>query len=147
MRLAVVVCLLVSLAACGGDPSTPEQRVRATLDAIEVGAEARSLSGVLDHVSERYTDHEGNVKKDIARIVQLEFIRSQSINIFTHIQSLEINGDTALVELGAAMAAREIDLSQEANRLHANTHHFSIVLHQQDKEWLVESVSWRRGWD
>lgn len=145
--MTVVICAAL-LFACGSDPLAPEQQVRNTLDAMQEAAEARSLSDFMTHISDDYSDHQGNDKAAIRRIVQLLFLRNQSINIFTRIQSLDINNDFAAVELSAAMAARGVDLTQESNRLKADTHRFSVVLQQTsgDADWLVQSVSWKRGW-
>jgi len=140
-----LLCLLIS--GCGSsDSRSPEQQVRDTLTAIEEAAEARSMEGMLEHINEEYSDHLGQTIRDIKRLIQLQFIRNQSINIFTSIRSLEIYDGIAAVELSAAMSSRSFDLSQESNRLRADTHHFSIVLSLDDDKWLVDSVSWERGW-
>ena len=146
----VVLGLLLTTGACGdSDLATPEQQIRATIDAIVAAAEERSTSSVMEFVNDDYVDHEGYSKDDIRRIVQVHMLRNQNITIFTRIQSLEVNDGVATVELSAAMAARGVDLSQEQNRLRADTHHFSVVLSDpdQDQQWVVDSVSWRRGWD
>ncbi|NND81042.1 MAG: hypothetical protein HKN50_01305 [Gammaproteobacteria bacterium] len=152
MRICKNLCLsvlLVAIAACNLErpPPTPEERVRATIAAIEAAAEERSLSGVMDHIVDDYRDHNGNLKEDLRRLVQLQYIRNQAITIFTSIQSLEINGDTAAVELSAAMAGRDVDLNDEANRLRADIKQFSVVLRDVDGTWMVESASWDQSWE
>ena len=152
MRIKQMLALMgvlatIQLSACGSaDPRSPEQQVRATLEAIELGVEARSMDAVTEHINKDYSDHQGHTIRDIKRLIQLQFIRNQSINIFTSIRSLELTDGVAAVELSAAMSSMAIDLSQESNRLRADTHHFSILLSQQDDKWLVDSVSWARGW-
>ena len=144
---ATLALTILLISACSSsDPRSPEQQVRDTLTAIEEAAEARSMDGMLEHINEDYSDHQGQTIRDIKRLIQLQFIRNQSINIFTSIQSLEINDGLAAVELSAAMSSGTFDLSQESNRLRADTHHFSILLSQGDDKWLVDSVSWERGW-
>lgn len=143
--LLLFVSLLIS--ACGKpDTQSPEQQVKAVLSAIEEGVEARSLSSVLDNVSETYTDHQGNDKKAVARLVQFQILRNQNINIFTLINSIEATQNQASVEISAAIAATGIDLSIESNRLRADAYRFSILLEKQANEWLVQSASWQRGW-
>ena len=146
MKFAPILLILLMLTACGSsEQNTPEDRVKATLEAIESAAEERSLSGVMDHISEQYQDHQGNTKKDIARLVQFQIIRNQKISAFTLIRSLEINDDFAAVELSAAMSGRE-ELSNEKDILKADAYRFSIVLADEDGDWRVRSVSWDRGW-
>lgn len=147
MKYALLFFISLFITACGSsDSQSPEQQVKAVLSAIEVGVEARSLSQVMEHISENYKDHRGNDKKTVARLMQFQILRNQNINIFTVIKRIEINNKKATVELSAAMAAKEVDLSIESNRLRANAHRFSILLENQDNQWRVHSVSWQRGW-
>ncbi len=80
--------------------------------------------------------------------MQILFIRNQKINAFTVARSLEINSGFANVGISAAMTSREIDLSQEKNRLKADAHRFSITLIPSENEGfrLVQSAIWQRGW-
>lgn len=145
--LASLLAFGILLGSCSNDPSSPEQQVKDTLKAMQDAAEQRSMSDFLQHVADGYSDHRGNDKEAIKRILQILFLRNQSINIFTLIQSIDIQDGIAAVEISAAMAARDVDLSQETNRLKADTHHFSVVLtHIGDAKWHVQSVSWKRGW-
>ena len=135
------------LCSCGDDPQSPVQQVQDTLQAMQDAAEQRSMADFMEHIADDYLDHQDNDKGAIRRIMQLLFLRNQSINIFTLVQSIDVQGNIAAVEVSAAMAARGVDLSQETNRLKADTHHFSMVLQQaQDSQWQVLSVSWKRGW-
>lgn len=147
-RFSSIVLLISLLVACSGsDPTSPEQRVKAVLEEIEVAAEQRSLSGFMRHISDSYTDHLGQSKDDIRRLIQLHYIKNQNIHIFSTVQSLSIDEDTASVEINAAMAATEAEIKSEQGRLRANTHRFSIVLKTVDQQnWQVQSVSWERGW-
>jgi hypothetical protein len=140
--------LLISLmlSACGGEDLSPEAQIRKTISEMESAAEQRSLSSFMEHVSEQYNDHEGNNHKAIARYVQINFIRNQSINIFSKIQSINVEGSSASVEISVAMGSREVDLSEEGNRLKADSMHFSVLFQLDDDKWLVKSVSWRRCW-
>ena len=46
------------------------------------------------------------------------------------------------------MASREVDLSQETNRLKADTQRLIITLrpNKNNDKWLVQSASWQQGW-
>lgn len=143
----ISVFLVLLISACSNQSIlSPEEQIEKVLANIEENVEARSISGVLEHVSETYKDHRGQSKKDIAKVLQLHFIRNQQINIFTLIRSIEVENDLASVELSAAMASQGIDLNVEANRLRADTHRFSMVLSNTGQVWRLESVSWQRGW-
>ena len=143
----ICTTLLLGLYGCSGEQAlSPEDQVTQVLSQIEEGVEARSMSAVMDHVSADYRDHQGMLKQDLKRIVQMHFVRNQQINLFTRIKSIDISDGLASVELSAAMAARGVDLSQDANRLRADTHRFAVLLSEQDGDWMVSSVSWQRGW-
>ena len=149
LTIITFVTLIMSLllSGCNDGPTLSEEdRVRLTLSAIENAAEARSLSGIMEHVSGSYRDYEGHDHKKIKQLVQLQLIKNQSINILSKISELKVIADSATVELSLAMASREVDLSSEVNRLRADTHRFSLLLKLEKGQWKIRSASWQRGW-
>jgi len=144
--ITLFICLL--FVGCSQDPTSPEQQIRNSLSALEVAAQERSMSGFMKFVADDYFEQQGNDKKAIKRIAQLLFLRNQKISIFTVIKSIEIKNGFAEVYLSAAMASREVDLSQESNRLKADTQRFSLTLvPAKNKDiWLIQSADWQRGW-
>ena len=147
-RISLMVVFFAFLVhGCGSDLTSPEQQIRDALYAIELATEERSMSDFMNGIADDYSDHQGNDNKAIRRIIQLLFVRNQSINIFTIIHSIDISDNIAAVELSVAMASRDVDLEQESNRLKADTQRFSIVLTQSNDTWLIQSGSWKDGWD
>ena len=141
---------LLFITACGNaDPQSPEQRVLYSLEQMELAAEQRSVSDFMQHVSDDYQDHQGLAKADIKRIVQLQYLRNQRIHILSKVIDLTVNGDLASVEIATAMASKASDLDGDFSLIKADTHHFSAVFRSPDQQqsWLLESVSWQRGWD
>jgi hypothetical protein len=148
-KFAVYTFAIAMLSGCGDSaPESPEARVKLTLELMEQAVEKRSLSDFMQHVSASYKDHQGNSKADIRRLIQLQYFQHQSIHIFTSVHSLNINGNLATIEVSAAMAANQAGVDSEQGRLTADTHRFSLVLKSPDQQqtWLVDSVSWERGW-
>lgn len=147
-RLLLILLSCLLLIACSSDPTSPEQQVRRSLSAMETAAQERSMSGFMRYISDDYLDHQGNNKDALKRLLQILFLRNQKIHIFTLVKSIEINGGFAEVEISAAMTSRDVDLSQETNRLKADTQRFSIILspNKRNDEWLVKSASWQNGW-
>lgn len=138
--------LLTLLAACSTDKSSPEEQVKSALAAFETAAEARSLSGMMAHISDDYRDHEGRTKKQIQQIAQVYLLQNQQIHIFTKISSLQITDGQAIVEVSAGMAARESDLNAQAGQMNADLHRFALVLTDEGDSWKIISASWSRGW-
>jgi len=146
-KLSIIIGLFYLCAACSNDLDlSPEQEIRNTLSSIEEGIEQRSLSQVIDHISDDYNDHQGRKKQDIKRMTQLQILRNQKIHLFTRIKSIEINEAYASVELSTAMTSRGVDLSIDKNRLKADSYKSSIVLKSTSGKWLVTSASWETGW-
>jgi len=147
-RLLTILISCLIIVACAGDPSSPEQQVRNSLQAMEAAAEKRSMTDFMRYISDDYSDDQGNDKKTLRQLVQYLFLRNQNINIFSLIRSIEINGESATVELSAAMASRDVDLSQESNRLKADTQRFAVILgpNKNNTVWLIKSANWKRGW-
>ena len=144
---ALALIIGLTIIGCDGQSKlSDEDKVRNTLKAIELGAEARSLSSISEYFSPSYLDYQGNDLASIKGLIQLHLIRNQRINIFSNIRELEVIDNVATVEMSVAIASRGVDLSSEANRLRADTHRFSILLRRERQLWKVQSVSWQRGW-
>lgn len=144
-----LLCLVLALvlSACNSsEPMSDEQQVRAVLEAMEHAAQDRSLSAVMQHVSPKYKDPQGNDFKAVQRLIQLQFITNQNINIFSKIRELEIIDNAAAVEMSLAMASGKLDLSDESNRLRADSFRFSLLYIKEDGDWQLQSASWQRGW-
>lgn len=147
MKKLIIIAIFLLMTACGdSDTQTPEQQIKKVLTVIEEGIENRSLSQVIDNISNDYNDPHGRNKKEIKRLTQFQILKNQNIHIFTRIKSIEIDNDYASVELSAAMTSRAIDLTIEKNRLKADTYKASIVLKNESGQWRAISSSWQQGW-
>lgn len=145
----LLFCLSITLilSACSSDePMSEEQQVRAVIEAMELAAQERSLSGVMQHVSPKYKDAKANDFKAVQRLVQFQFIRNQNINIFSKVSELEIIDNAAAVEMSLAMTSGKLDLSDESNRLRADTFRFSLLFIKENNDWRLQSASWQQGW-
>jgi len=138
--------LLAFLGACSSDQNSPEEQIRSVLALMEQASQERSTSGVLEHISERYSDHLGHTKKEIRQLVTLQVLKNKNISLFSLIRSIEIQDDSATVELSLATAGRNVDLSSESERLTADAFRISLLMNLEDSHWRVSSASWKRGW-
>lgn len=145
LLLGLFATLLLS--ACSNDePMSDEQQVRAVIKSMELAAQERSLSAVMQHVSPNYSDSKANDFKAVQRLVQLQFLRNQNINIFSKVSELEIIDNAAAIEMSLAMTSGKFDLSDESNRLRADTFRFSLLFIKEKNDWHLQSASWQRGW-
>jgi hypothetical protein len=127
------------LTACA-DSGSPEQQVRAVIDAMEVAAEARDVGDLTEHLSENYRDAQGQDREQAARYARGYFIANQSVHLLTRIESLEFPApDEARVKLQVGMAGRGGETGQG---LSADLHDFDVVLIREGGEWKVSYADW-----
>jgi len=130
--------------ACTSEPSSPEDRVRAVLAALEASAQERDAAAMKEHVSESYSDAQGNDKRAIAQLVAFHLLRNQSVHLLTRVPSVEIAAPgEARAEVLVAMAGTEIDGPEALVGLRADLYRFDLVFAEEDGAWRVRSADWR----
>jgi len=137
----IILCLLASLAACGG-PSGPEEQVRAIIKEAELAAEARSISRLAELVSDDYDD--GRFQRDeLLTWVRAWLIAHQSVSLVVRVEELELLGlELARVRATVGMLGREagesLDLAMEVRE-------FEVTLALEGSDWRVVRATWERG--
>jgi len=131
--------------ACAPDASTPEERIRAVLAALEAGAEKKSAGAIKEHVSELYADAQGNDKRAIAQLVAFHLLRNQSVYLLTRVRSVEIEAPgAARAEVLVAMAGTPIAGPEALLGLRADLYRFDLRLAEEsDGAWRIRSAEWR----
>ena len=141
MRLPLLCCVVVLLAGCA-DEASPEQQVRAVIDAMERAAEARDVGDLMEHVSANYRDAQGQDRAEASRYARGYFIANQSIHLLTRIESLEFPApDAARVKVQVGMAGR--GSNPGVADLSADLYDFDVALVFEDGEWKVSYADWR----
>jgi hypothetical protein len=138
-----VVVALATLLACSGEPATPEDRVRATLAAIEAAAEARDVGELKEHVSEAYADARGQDKRAVSGLAAFHFMRNQSVHLLTLVRDVELPtpGEARATAL-VAMAGRPIPGPEALAGLRADLYRFEVELREEDGAWRVTGADW-----
>jgi hypothetical protein len=132
---------LALLAGCGSDAS-PEQQVRSVIESMELAAEERDVSGLMEHISDNYRDAQGQDRTEAARYARGYFIANQSVHLLTRIESLEFpQPDEARVKLQVGMAGRGGETG--AGALTADLYNFDVVLVREGGDWKVSYADWR----
>lgn len=147
-RLPAVAGLLLAASLClggCGKPEAPEAQVRALLAAGEAAAEARDLSGVLEHVSEDYRDARGGGRDELRQYLRGYFVMHQSVHLLTRVESVEFPyRDYARVRLTLGTLGREA-AGATALDLAADVHDVVLELQLEDDAWRVVRAAWESG--
>jgi hypothetical protein len=148
-RATIALAMGAALAVAGcGDEETPDARVRAVIAAGEAAAEARDLSGILEHVAPAFRDDQGGGREELKQYLRGYLVTHPSVHLLTRIDSIEFPyRDLARVKLtvgtlgtGATEAAG-FDLA-------ADVHDVVLELQFEDDAWRVVRAAWqstRRG--
>ena len=147
-RLPGMAGLLLAAGLClggCGETDPPEAQVRALLAAGEAAAEARDLSGVLEHVSEDYRDERGGGREELRQYLRGYFVMHQSVHLLTRVESVEFPyRDYARVRLTLGTLGREVDAGT-AFDLAADVHDVALELRLEDDAWRVVRAAWEPG--
>ncbi|MBN2575220.1 MAG: hypothetical protein JXP73_11715 [Deltaproteobacteria bacterium] len=146
MRRPWVVPLLALLLLCPGcrcSPSSPEERVRQTIDAVIAAVRERDIKPVANAVSEHYSDRERNDKQQVVSLVRMQFVVHPNLYLVTKISSIEFPEPAqARVLLFAALASVPAGVLPDLRNLSADVYRFDLAMADEDGTWRVQRASW-----
>ncbi len=146
--LTCLTLFAAALSGCGGEAGDKHDLLMRSIDAMELGAESRSLSAVMEYVDENYSDAMGRRKADVARAVQINIMRNQQLHVLVSVNQIEWVDDgeeNARVELVAALAGRPIDKASLLDGVRADLVRFNVNFHRDGERYLVTSAEWQRA--
>jgi hypothetical protein len=145
-RAMVALAMGAALAVAGcGDQQTPDARVRAVIAAGEAAAEARDLSGILEHVAPAFRDAQGGGREELKQYLRGYLVTHPSVHLLTRVDSVEFPyRDLARVKLTVGTLGTG---STEAAGfdLAADVHDVVLELQFEDDAWRVVRASWDPG--
>ncbi len=144
IALALAAGLGLFFALRPSAPRTPEERIRAALEAAAKAAQERKVNEVVELLSARFQGQgwdERFGRDDARRFIAAELLRGQWV-------SVAITGVTPLVEGPRARATVHAVLSRSADGSklpgEASAHRFQLDLEEEEGEWRVVSATWRQ---
>ena len=136
----MVLCAMLALAACGGEPATPEAEIRALVERAAGAAGEADIGAVADALHPDYRDMRGNDRAAIVRLLRLQLLRGGRVVVLPDIDRVEVHGsDAARVRMTVRFAGadlRRLSLDGGARRVELD-----LV---RDEEWRVISARWAR---
>lgn len=142
---AAVLFLLLSLqlSACA-DSTPPEERVRLFINEIEVLAEEREYTGLLDRIAGDYLDSRGNDKLAVAAILRGFYLRNKQVHLLIRIGDITFPApDYASVTLYVGMARRPLTEEEEAGMPITNLHRVDIELVEDGDSYEIIQTEWQ----
>jgi hypothetical protein len=92
MKFVTLLITAILLFACAPE-SSDEDRVRSVIDSVEVAAEARDASDVLEHVADGYSDARGMDKPTLRDFLRGYFLMHPRLELLVNVESLEFPVD------------------------------------------------------
>ena len=137
--LCTVSVVIMTLAACGGPASEPEEELRAWVAAGVEAAKNKERRALMGMISGSYADARGNERSDIEAMLRVYFLRQHKIALLTKIEEIAVYDDTAArVEMTVGMAGTNDGMLG----LSADAYRFELELERDAEEWQLISARW-----
>jgi hypothetical protein len=141
LTIALAMGAVLAFAGCG-DRETPDARVRAVIAAGEAAAEARDLSGILEHVAPAFRDAQGGGREELQQYLRGYLVTHPSVHLLTRIDSVEFPyRDLARVKLTVGTLGTG-STETAGFDLAADVHDVVLELQLEDDAWRVVRASW-----
>ena len=137
--LCTIGVVVLTLVACGGPASAPEEQLRAWVAAGVEAANDKDRGELVNMVSESYVDARGNERRDIDNLLRVYFLRHQKVALLTSIERITVYDDSAAeIEMTVGMAG----MNDSVLGLSADAYRFELELEMDADEWLLISARW-----
>ena len=137
--LCTIGVVILTLTACGGPASVPEEQLRAWVAAGAEAAKDKNRRELVSMISESYADARGNERSDIDNLLRVYFLRQQKIALLTSIEHITVYDDTAAkIEMTVGMAG----MNDSVLGVSADAYRFELELERDADEWQLISARW-----
>ena len=141
---SIVLLCLILISCSSNDQPSKEQILSQSITQIENRFEARSMSEIVEFISEDYQDEYGRTLRDIKRIIQIQILRHKTVYIFTSIGDVVWTDDKNVkVQIAAAMAGKPIESASLLTSVRADMINFTVDFVLEDDIYKVKSATWK----
>lgn len=141
IAFTVMVFLVFASWGCGG--KTEEELIVETINTIGDYVEDRDFEGVIDYISDTYSDDEERTFEEIGDLLadNIQKYRGIVVNILgTRITDLKPLH--AKVETEVSFSSGAAQLFRKAVRYSGRVYRFKVEFVKEDEKWRVEYASW-----
>lgn len=135
-RVGLVAILVVALSGC--TRAAPEQRLRATLEAMHQAIEAREIGEAMAPVAEDFVGEQGLDAASLRRLMQLQMLGNRRIGVTLGPVDVQVRDDTARVRFTALLTGGSGRWLPEQ----AQTYQVTTGWRLQDGDWQLTYAQW-----
>ena len=144
-HLFVLSIILVCAVFCGSCGSkTDEDRIRELMKEAGRHIETKDIIGLMDLLSDDYSDHRDRDKKQTQDMVQTYFNEFKGIVVHllgTHID--ELKADAARIRTDAALSSGAAKALRKLVPVSTDNYRFEIELAKKQGRWLIRFAEWK----
>ncbi len=146
MRIAIAAALLL-LSACGGEQSSPEDAVKAVIEALEQAVEAGSVQEADGFLHPEYKDARHPSKRAALGSLWAYRQRHRTIHLFSVIQTVDVlpAERSAKAVVYVAMTGVPVDSVATLVAVRADLYRFDIEFIAEGDDWRILHSAWRRA--
>jgi hypothetical protein len=138
-RAWVCALLFALLAGCSGPPA--EERLRATLDAMELAAVERRPADFMAHVAQDFVGN-GNIDRAaMHNLLRAQLVRNAAIGATRGPTEVQLQGDRAIVKFKLVVTGGSGGLLPER----AQGYDITSGWRERDGDWELFSVEWKEA--
>jgi hypothetical protein len=140
-----LLLFMLLLSGCGSEPATPEEEVRAVLEAGELEVEERDLFAVMQRVDQEYTDAKQRDWRQLRALLAGYFFRHPHIYVISQVERIDIpQPGRAEVVLFAGLAGSAQEAAGPLSGLSGNLLRFDLSFRRVEADdWRLLSAAWR----
>ena len=135
------------MSACSKESNDPEEKIRQVITAIELAAEQKSATTVIEYLANDYNDKHHQKRQQVIRSLLGYFYRKKNIFLFSRISNIKLdpNDETkAEASVIMAMTATQVDAAEKLLTLKADIYRFDIKVSSIYGSWLITTGSWKK---
>ena len=146
-RVNGLLCLwTIVLLGCGGEPTSPETRIRALIDEAEVAIEARDVKPVKQMISESYADRRGRDKQALKGVLAGHLLGHRVVYLLTQVKEICIEApDRARAVVVVAMSGVPVESPEALVRVTGQIYRIELMFLLEAGVWRVLSIDERRA--
>lgn len=143
----LILCIVMVIPACGGEPKSKALQLQADLDQMEVLAEAKKTSDLMNFFHDNFKPDGGWSKKDIQRMLHFRFLKHKTVHISKVVKDIQWRSDNEVsAQVVAALAGSPITDLTTLTEARAQLMKFDVLLIREDEHFLIRSVKWSHAY-